>query len=210
MAKKQVVSYTYTCDVCGSAIPDSDAGDATHKVSWEGSNYVLDVCSTHSSLLGDLLNQVKEFVDAGHRGGAGARTPWRTRPVRRRRQAARGPGGGNNVVGRYCAQAGRSERHSFVGPGQRAQRWRPGPYLGIRCGRVRRRPECPATGRGAPGPGQAPPPQICGRRKRQLNHHGRRVGAAQTAPPQGGCRLGIVPAAAVTRGTPMELLYCQG
>lgn len=41
MAKTQVVSYSYTCDVCGSTINDGD--DASRKFSWEGTDYVLDV-----------------------------------------------------------------------------------------------------------------------------------------------------------------------
>lgn len=67
MAKRQVVSYSYTCDVCGDPIPDSDGDSATHKVSWEGTDYVLDVCATHSSQLGEILTQLKGFVDSGHR-----------------------------------------------------------------------------------------------------------------------------------------------
>ncbi|MDQ1365182.1 MAG: hypothetical protein QOF20_2635 [Acidimicrobiaceae bacterium] len=67
MAKRQVVSYTYTCDVCGDPIPDSDGDSATRKVSWEGTDYVLDVCAKHGSMLGDVLSQLKGFVDAGHR-----------------------------------------------------------------------------------------------------------------------------------------------
>lgn len=67
MAKRQVVSYSYTCDVCGDPIPDSDGDGATHKVSWEGTDYVLDVCANHSSELGEILSQLKGFVDSGHR-----------------------------------------------------------------------------------------------------------------------------------------------
>ena len=67
MAKLQVVSYSYTCDVCGAPIPDSDGDNATHKVSWEGADYVLDVCVLHGSELGQVLAQLKGFVDAGHR-----------------------------------------------------------------------------------------------------------------------------------------------
>ena len=51
MAKKQVVSYSYTCDVCGNTIPDPQGDGAAHKVSWEGANYVVDVCSDHGSQL---------------------------------------------------------------------------------------------------------------------------------------------------------------
>lgn len=69
MAKKQVVVYSYTCDVCGNAIPDGTT-DAARKVSWEGSDYVLDVCATHGSLLSDVLDQLKGFVDSGQRAGA--------------------------------------------------------------------------------------------------------------------------------------------
>jgi hypothetical protein len=70
MAKTQVVSYSYTCDVCGSGIADTDADGATRKISWEGSDYVLDVCATHSSELSDALGQLKGFVDVAHRDGA--------------------------------------------------------------------------------------------------------------------------------------------
>ncbi len=67
MAKRQVVSYSYTCDVCGDPIAESDADSATRKVSWEGTDYALDVCAKHGSALGDVLSQLKGFVDAGHR-----------------------------------------------------------------------------------------------------------------------------------------------
>lgn len=67
MAKLQVVSYSYTCDVCGAPIPESDGDNATHKVSWEGADYVLDVCVVHGSELGQILAQLKGYVDAGHR-----------------------------------------------------------------------------------------------------------------------------------------------
>lgn len=71
MAKKQVVMYSYTCDVCGTEIPDSAADGASRKFSWEGSDYVIDVCDAHGSELGEVLGHLKGFVDAGHRGGAG-------------------------------------------------------------------------------------------------------------------------------------------
>ncbi|MDQ6617670.1 MAG: Lsr2 family protein [Actinomycetota bacterium] len=67
MAKLQVVSYNYTCDVCGGTIPDSDGVGATRIVSWDGTDYVVDVCASHASQLGELLTQLKGFVDAGHR-----------------------------------------------------------------------------------------------------------------------------------------------
>ena len=67
MAKLQVVSYSYTCDVCGAPIPESDGDNATHRVSWDGADYVLDVCVVHGSELGQVLAQLKGFVDAGHR-----------------------------------------------------------------------------------------------------------------------------------------------
>jgi hypothetical protein len=68
MAKRQVVSYSYTCDVCGDTIPDSEGDSATRKLSWEGTDYVVDVCSTHAAELSDVLIQLKGYVDAGHRG----------------------------------------------------------------------------------------------------------------------------------------------
>jgi hypothetical protein len=72
MAKKQVVIYSYTCDVCGNAIPDT-ATDATRKISYEGADFVLDVCATHAAELSDVLGQLKSFVDAGQRAGAARR-----------------------------------------------------------------------------------------------------------------------------------------
>ncbi|MDQ6617004.1 MAG: Lsr2 family protein [Actinomycetota bacterium] len=70
MAKQQVVSYSYTCDVCGGVIPDSDGEGATRKVSWEGTDYVVDVCAIHGSQLGAILTELKGFVEAGHREAA--------------------------------------------------------------------------------------------------------------------------------------------
>lgn len=70
MAKKQVVSVSYTCDVCGDTIPDGDGEGATRKISWEGVDYVVDVCETHGSELADVLAQLSGFASAGHRAGA--------------------------------------------------------------------------------------------------------------------------------------------
>jgi hypothetical protein len=56
MVKRQLVSYSYTCDVCGDTIPDSDSDSATRKVTWEGGEYVLDVCANHGAALSELLN----------------------------------------------------------------------------------------------------------------------------------------------------------
>jgi hypothetical protein len=67
MAKREVVSYTITCDVCGDMVSDADDDSATRKVSWEGTDYAVDVCATHGAQLGDVLAQLKEFVDAGNR-----------------------------------------------------------------------------------------------------------------------------------------------
>lgn len=67
MTKTQVVSYDFTCDVCGDAIPAALGEDATRKLSWEGSSYVVDVCASHGTQLGEVLAELKGFVDAGHR-----------------------------------------------------------------------------------------------------------------------------------------------
>jgi hypothetical protein len=67
MVKRQLVSYSYTCDVCGDTIPDTDSDGATRKVTWEGSDYVLDVCTSHGAELGELLSQLKSFVESGTR-----------------------------------------------------------------------------------------------------------------------------------------------
>jgi hypothetical protein len=75
MVKRQLVTFTYTCDVCGEAIPDSDGESATRTVSWEGASYSVDVCAAHSSQLSDLLSNLQTFVDSGSRvsGGRGRR-----------------------------------------------------------------------------------------------------------------------------------------
>lgn len=80
MARQQVVSYTYMCDVCGAEIPESDADNASRKVSWGGADYMVDVCSTHQGELTETLDKLKGFVDAGRRNVAS----------RRRRAAAAG------------------------------------------------------------------------------------------------------------------------
>lgn len=99
MAKKQVVSYSYTCDVCGDEIPDSDADGASRKVSWDGADYVLDVCAKHGTALSDVLEQLKGFVDLSHRAGArrgrrpaSAASTVATRSPRPRRAAAAAAG----------------------------------------------------------------------------------------------------------------------
>jgi hypothetical protein len=67
MAKRQVVSYNYTCDVCGGVIPESEGYSATRKISWESSDYVVDVCDTHVTELDEILVQLKTFAVAGSR-----------------------------------------------------------------------------------------------------------------------------------------------
>jgi hypothetical protein len=118
MAKKQVVSYSYTCDVCGDTIPESDSQGSTRKVSWDGTEYVVDVCLTHASLLSDVLAQLRSFVDAGHRGGsrrgrrpasnaatASPRTP-RSRPAATANSSSpSGPKRGDLPIIRSWAQA---------------------------------------------------------------------------------------------------------
>jgi hypothetical protein len=81
MAKRQVVSYSYTCDVCGDEIAETDAATASRKVSWEGSDYTLDVCSAHGSKLDAVLGTLMGFVNVSHRaGGRGRRRSAPTTP----------------------------------------------------------------------------------------------------------------------------------
>lgn len=65
MAKLQVVTYNYTCDVGGEVIPESEADSATQRISWEGNDYVLDVCAAHAAELDGILTGLKAFVAAG-------------------------------------------------------------------------------------------------------------------------------------------------
>lgn len=73
MARQQVVSYTLTCDVCGEEIPESDAEGASRKISWEGTEYLVDLCATHQAELTEALEHLKVFVDAGRRAPAAGR-----------------------------------------------------------------------------------------------------------------------------------------
>jgi hypothetical protein len=104
MAKKQVVSYSYTCDVCSNEISDTDADTASRKVSWEGSDYALDVCAVHGSELDTVLGNLKSFVAVSHRSGgrrgrrsAPATSPPATRAPRTRRAAGSAASPRSNV-----------------------------------------------------------------------------------------------------------------
>ena len=92
MAKHQVVTYSYTCDVCGGTIPESGADGASRMLSWDGSDYVIDVCESHGSQLGELVAQLRGFVDAGRRETPG-RGPRRGpgRPPRSPRRSTSAP-----------------------------------------------------------------------------------------------------------------------
>jgi hypothetical protein len=75
MAKLQVISYSYTCDVCGEPIAASDgdadattgSGSGSRKVSWEGSEYLLDVCATHADQLTDVVGRLRGYVAVSRR-----------------------------------------------------------------------------------------------------------------------------------------------
>lgn len=73
MARQQVVSVTYTCDVCGDEIPESDAEGAAQSLGWEDADYTVDLCATHQAELADILDQLKMFADAGQRSGPARR-----------------------------------------------------------------------------------------------------------------------------------------
>jgi len=81
MGRQQIVSFTWTCDLCGNEIPESDAEGASRKISWEGTDYLVDLCATHQGQLSEALEGLKVYVDAGQRSA----------PGRRRRKAGVGP-----------------------------------------------------------------------------------------------------------------------
>ncbi len=70
MVRRQVVSYTVTCDVCGEEIPASGAGESSRRFSWNRGDYQVDVCSRHQVELSEILDQLKAFVDAGSAAAA--------------------------------------------------------------------------------------------------------------------------------------------
>lgn len=74
MARQQIVSYSYTCDVCGTEITDDEMADASRQVIWEGVPHVVDVCGAHGAELGELGDRLKVFIDAGRRQTRGRRT----------------------------------------------------------------------------------------------------------------------------------------
>jgi Lsr2 len=73
VAKRQLVTYSYSCDLCGADIEEK----APRKVSWEGDLYEVDVCGDHDSQLGGILAQLSAFAKAGS-------SPTRGRAARRR------------------------------------------------------------------------------------------------------------------------------
>jgi hypothetical protein len=103
MVKRQLVSYSYTCDVCGGTI--SDGENANRKVSWEGTEYVVDVCSAHGSELEDLLTQLQSFVDAGTRVSArrGRRPGTAPTSASKAPRGSRGAAGGSGKRGDLSA-----------------------------------------------------------------------------------------------------------
>ncbi len=99
MARQQVVSYTLTCDVCGEEIPESDTDGASRKISWEGTEYLVDLCTAHQGELNEALEHLKVFVGAGRRapsGGHRRRAATQSAPSRPARgpRAAKSSGGG--------------------------------------------------------------------------------------------------------------------
>lgn len=91
MARKQVVSYTITCDVCGDEITAEDTDEAAHKFSLDGPSYKVDTCVVHGKELSDLLDRLKVFVDAGSRQTTGGRRRTTAAAARAPRKAAAGP-----------------------------------------------------------------------------------------------------------------------
>ena len=179
MAKKQVVSYSYTCDVCGNEIAETDAATASRKVSWEGSDYTLDVCAVHGSELDTILGGSRVLSTSAIAPEAGVAAGRRRRP---RRQPSRPPPGrlapaGPPVPRRRRRRGVQCRRRARLGPGQRPRRWRPGPYPGVHRERLRGRQwSCSDQWNGA---GQ----RFCARAG----------GTSHPAPPQGegrGCRPG--------------------
>jgi hypothetical protein len=73
MARQQVVSYTVTCDVCGEEISQGEAEAASQKISWEGADYVVDMCASDRSTLDSVLGQLRVFVDAASEKATAAR-----------------------------------------------------------------------------------------------------------------------------------------
>ncbi|MDQ1427009.1 MAG: hypothetical protein QOK39_485 [Acidimicrobiaceae bacterium] len=91
MAKLQVVSYSYTCDLCGEPIAASDAATSSgsRKVSWEGSEYTVDVCATHADQLTDVVGRLKGYVTVSRRADGRRRRAATSSPSRQKPQTAR-------------------------------------------------------------------------------------------------------------------------
>jgi hypothetical protein len=90
MAKLQVVSYSYTCDLCGEPIAASDAATSSgsRKVSWEGSEYTVDVCATHADQLTDVVGRLKGYVTVSRRADGRRRRAATSSPSRQKPQTA--------------------------------------------------------------------------------------------------------------------------
>ena len=88
MAKLQVVSYTYTCDVCGEPIADTATGSGSRTVSWQGSEYTVDVCATHADQLTDVVGRLMAYVAVGRRADGRRRRAATSSPSRQKPQTA--------------------------------------------------------------------------------------------------------------------------
>ncbi|MDP9073393.1 MAG: Lsr2 family protein [Actinomycetota bacterium] len=102
MGRQQTISVTWTCDVCGKEIPESEADGASRKISWEGTQYLVDLCATHQVELSGVLDNLKVFIDAGRAESAG----------RTRRGAGGGSGPGSTKAGRRGAAGAVSKARS--------------------------------------------------------------------------------------------------
>src|SRR5579872_3238807 len=87
MARTQVVTYSFSCDVCGNPIPDSEQAGAATQVEFARTTYQLDLCKKDRTGLAKAVAGLQAYLDAGQ---AKAASRSRSAGSSRRRPAATG------------------------------------------------------------------------------------------------------------------------
>ena len=89
MAKSEVITYSYSCDVCGREIPDEEQANAHQVIIWGvntgSATYEVDLCKADLAKFRKVESSLEPILSAGHRVSGGtrrARVTGTSRPAR--------------------------------------------------------------------------------------------------------------------------------